>query len=139
MLPAYPELAWDAAAAHCAGLVLGGHDDWRLPTISELRTLLRGCPDTVSGGPCAETDSCTGAGPTCYDGQACMGCNDGDGPGENGCFWPTEMGAGCDWTWSSSAADDVAGYACFAHFRNGHLSHDDERNEIGHHALCVRR
>lgn len=33
-------LDWYAASAYCDGLVLGGHDDWRLPTARELETVV---------------------------------------------------------------------------------------------------
>jgi|GEM_PF-4676417 len=67
-----------------------------------------------------------------------MGCLDDKGPGTDGCFWPSEMGAACDWTWSSTPAVDPPGYSCFAPFRNAHLSHDDERSDISHHVICAR-
>ncbi len=31
---------WQAALGYCEGLSLGGHDDWRLPNLRELRTLV---------------------------------------------------------------------------------------------------
>ncbi len=31
---------WAEAQAHCAALVLGGYDDWRLPTVKELASLV---------------------------------------------------------------------------------------------------
>ncbi len=33
-------LGWDQAVTYCAGLSLGGHDDWRLPSVRELATLV---------------------------------------------------------------------------------------------------
>jgi hypothetical protein len=35
-----PELNWDGAMKYCAGLTLGGHTDWRLPSIKEVGTLI---------------------------------------------------------------------------------------------------
>ena len=37
---------WDESIAYCSALSLGGHDDWRLPLIQELISLIRGCVDT---------------------------------------------------------------------------------------------
>ena len=125
------------AKAYCDDLVLADASDWRLPSISEIRTLLRGCPDTVAGGACHETDECPGVGADCYDGEACMGCEWMKGPGQDGCYWPPEMEGLCDWYWSSTPSDNPAGYTCFVHFGQAHLSHDVDQNAGQHQALCV--
>jgi len=69
---------WLDAKAYCDGLVWGDppRDDWRLPTISELRTLVRGCPGTMTGGSCAYTDACR---EDCWEGD-CWGCDQWKGP-----------------------------------------------------------
>ena len=46
------ESAWTNAVNYCEDLVEGGYDDWQLPTIDELRTLIQNCPDTEPGGAC---------------------------------------------------------------------------------------
>jgi hypothetical protein len=43
---------WENAVAYCENLVAGGYDDWHLPNIDELRTLVRNCPGTETGGAC---------------------------------------------------------------------------------------
>ena len=70
------------ALEYCENLVLAGADDWRLPTIDELRTLVRGVSTTMTGGKCPTSESCT-AQDTCNKdkenkqgfGNSCLGCD----------------------------------------------------------------
>jgi hypothetical protein len=93
------------ANTYCTGLMWDGLGGWRMPTISELRSLLRGCAATVTGGSCGVTDTCLSPS-TCWL-DACNGCSASGGPGTNGAYWPPEilgslaLGGGY---WSSSAA-----------------------------------
>jgi len=86
---------WDDAALFCAALPDG---DWRVPTISELRSLIRGCPASETGGPCGVSDDCLSG--TCHN-WYCNGCEAGGGPAD-GCYWPGELQGVCAWYWSSS-------------------------------------
>jgi len=45
-------MIWYDAVDYCKNLKEGGHSDWRLPNIDELRTLVQNNPKTVSGGKC---------------------------------------------------------------------------------------
>ena len=62
---------------YCNDLVLEGKDDWHLPTISELRTIVKDDPVLKTGGTCHITDQCSaiddcGTTPECqtnYGGQ----------------------------------------------------------------------
>ncbi|HSW61198.1 MAG TPA: DUF1566 domain-containing protein, partial [bacterium] len=46
---------------YCNDLVLETKDDWRLPTISELRTIVKDDPVLKTGGTCHITDECVAA------------------------------------------------------------------------------
>lgn len=95
---------------YCENLNWGGYSDWRLPTISELRTLVRGCPAIETGGECGVTDDCN-VYSSCWSwGECHQKCPFGQGP-NNGCYWPSELKGSCgedDSYWSSTEA--IGGY-----------------------------
>jgi hypothetical protein len=126
---------WDEAKTYCADLSWDGYDDWRLPTVSELRSLIRGCAGTVTGGECGVTDDCLDYAECLNDG--CSGCSYLEGPGLNGEYWPTEILGLPDRYCSSSPvleADDL--HAWYVHFGAAEVY----RNGIEDHAgvRCVR-
>ncbi|MBI4917354.1 MAG: DUF1566 domain-containing protein [Acidobacteria bacterium] len=88
--PSSRAMAWDEAKRYCAALESDGDGPggWRLPTIGELRSLIRGCPETETGGDCGATDSCT---TEACETDACSGCSDSQGPGVGGSYWPSEL------------------------------------------------
>ena len=127
----------DQARTYCQNLTECGHTNWRLPTISELRSLVRGCPGTETGGACGVTDDCTEDGCT---NDACEGClPEHGGPGVDGYYWPPEIreyGNHADWYWSDTISlhttyfgylvdFDQAGIYCLLY-------------SIGYTARCVR-
>ena len=80
------------AQPYCDSLVLDGHDDWRTPSIDELRTLIAGNEGTEPGGGCAVTaGSRTGVAfnPDCH------GSERFGGPAKNGCYWQDEITGSC--------------------------------------------
>jgi hypothetical protein len=102
--PSEEGLNWYEATAYCDALELAGHDDWRLPTISELRTLIVGCPETMTGGECGVTDECTNA-ETCRGQECWFICQNGAGP-TGGCFQRASLSGACGSYWSATTGPD---------------------------------
>jgi hypothetical protein len=104
-------LSWPEAVEYCDGLIWNGKPAWRLPSISELRTLVRGCIDSMPAGDCRVTEQdpeCLGMG--CWD-TACTSCGFLGDPGEYRPHWPEELsslGTGAD-LWSSSEVFGTGG------------------------------
>lgn len=105
------ELTWDDAVAYCDDLELGGDDLWRLPNIGELRTLIRGCPATETGGSCQLAADCLSEECESLD---CDGCWEEEGPA-GGCFAPSELDRVCGSFWSTSQLEGygLMGYVDF--------------------------
>jgi hypothetical protein len=93
-------MTWDDGIIHCNGLSLGGHTDWRLPSISELRSLVRGNTATETNGACGVTDDCARL--DCWNDRCEAYCWQQD-PGVHGCYWDQALTGKCDFYWSSSA------------------------------------
>ena len=95
--------AWDGIQ-YCEGLNLNGHQDWRLPNLSELRSLIRDCPTTETGGECPLTSECVDG-----DSIACpmtddehVACNKGCTTHEGVCYWHSELNGHCGFYWADS-------------------------------------
>jgi hypothetical protein len=93
--PGYPD-----AKRYCEELVLGGYEDWRLPDIDELRTLIRGNPDTMPDGDCPLQEGSYRA--DMYS-SYCAEAPQYEGPGDGGCYWAPELTGPCD---KEDVADD---------------------------------
>lgn len=78
VMPAGSRNAIDAALA-CASHNVAGLSDWRIPTITEARTIAGGCAPTVPGGTCPIADpGCLDS--NCGQGSLCNSCTGGQGP-----------------------------------------------------------
>ncbi len=135
VLPPEGWMKKSAAADYCSSLTLGGQSDWRLPTIGELRSLIRGCPATESGGSCnVEAGDCLAI--SCRA-DSCTGCSGGSGPAD-GCYWPDNIQGECTWYWSSSPVGDDDDRAWGVHFYGGDVGHGDVVYDDGSVVRCVR-
>ncbi len=95
-------------ALYCESLTLLGAGGWRLPTVSELRSLMRGCPDTGASGACELTDDCATV--ECRN-DACDGCIDAPGGGPaGGCYWNPNLQGECSGYWASTTAGGGLGW-----------------------------
>jgi hypothetical protein len=133
---------------HCAALGSG----WRIPTISELRTLVRNGDDdacytlewdmswaSVPDGYCSIWDDCM-SWSDCWN-DACNpdGCGYEDGPGVGGMYWPAALSSGCDDTgsfWSASERTDDIFMALGLSFSYGRVVVSSK--ETGFCVRCVR-
>ncbi len=67
--PIEGKMTFPEAQTYCDNLELNGKNDWRMPTVSELRSLIVGCQNIVTNGACTVEDECTFA--TCF-----LNCNE---------------------------------------------------------------
>ena len=130
--PPESEMTWQESMDYCEGLTLDGHADWHLPTISELRSLMRGCPDTQTGGSCGVVDECLSG--ACSS-DKCYGCS-GDGGPDGGCYWPVEAEGPCSWYWSSSTREYSDDSAWHINFGYGGIASPNKA--YSSHVRCVR-
>jgi hypothetical protein len=131
--------AWQEALDYCEGLVEDGYEDWRAPTIDELRSLVRGeCAESHSGadGACQVTD---GSSWDDWDGEACTtSCAYLGGPGPDGQYWDPELSGPVDnLYWSASTISGAPAQAWDIHFTDGWLLGTD-KTSADHFARCVR-
>lgn len=130
--PTGGSMSWSDAKSHCQGLSPAG--GWHLPTIGELRTLIRGCLATQAGGSCTiSKDDCLAW--SCWD-DSCGGCSSEGGAGADGLYWTDDIEGDCCWYWSSSPVEDDDGVAWGIGFGDGGVDGDGVGS--GGQVRCVR-
>lgn len=130
-----PIMNWPDAMNYCEALEFGGASDWRLPTIGELRTLVRGCDATATGGACGVTDECLEQ--SCEN-DPCGGCENNGGPGPGGEYWPADLGGDTTLTWSSSTVADDEDNAWAILFYSADITEGFVKNTNELTVRCVR-
>ncbi len=113
---------WQEAKDYCASI--GG----RLPTISELRTLIQNCNGTVTGGACAVTDSCLSR-LYCWNEYGCLKCF-GDSV-QHSVFDDTGT------SWSSSVQSDMTDSVWVVDFDYNGIEAIWKHSSLGY-VRCVR-
>ena len=122
------EMDWSSAEQYCENLTEGGFTDWRLPTISELKTTIQNCQS--GGSACRVSDSCLS-----YDSCWSRSCSC-DGQSNNGGYY-SKLGDtdGID-LWSSSTRSDYTDNAWEVDFLYGYVF--DVNKYVNHSVRCVR-
>jgi hypothetical protein len=129
--PSIPSAKWQAAIDACGASRLCGQSDWRLPTITELRSLIDGCPGTEAADSCV-TERC--ASTSCVDNMECLGCANDAGPQEGFYCVPGLRDLGI--AWSSTTITDIPANAWLVHFRTGGFI--GVSKEVEYSVRCVR-
>ena len=129
-------LLWNEAISYCDAFSQNGYDDWRLPTIDELRTLVRGCPPTEPTGECPVVE---GVGSSAIETtDVCSGCEKGQGGASDGCYWDPALLGPCTYYWASSPDTDFMGsYAWNLLFYKASIT-STSTDSIIYQVRCVR-
>lgn len=114
-------MIYSAAKTYCENLC------GRMPTISELRTLVQNCPASETGGACGVTDTC----PSCYTDEGCKSC-DGDSTGKY-----SKLGDANIWLLSATMTSTAGDYVWHLSFQNGGIGGSTLDN--GANVRCVRQ
>jgi len=141
--PTGEEMSWYTATDHCSNLTLDGYSNWRIPTLSELRSIVRDCPNMETNGECRVNDGCLSYF-QCYDDEYCEGnyCEESKSAEKTSsqCHWPIEFGNSCTpdlWFWSSSIRPEAEHVAWAIQFYSAGLYNFD-REFHERHVRCVR-
>jgi|GEM_PF-3909721 len=97
-----------------------------LPTISELRILIKNCSNTMENGACKLEDSCSWTGDDCWSSD-CKGCDE-DSTGKYNGF------GDYDAFWSSSNKDFI--YSWYVNFNNAGIYSADHLNQA--RVRCIK-
>lgn len=109
------QLTYENAKKQCADLDWAGFTDWRLPTIDELRTLVRGFEDVETGGRCRISSTCLTLACLSYgqENSADYPCSNYkveelmQGPGPDGCYFDDVWRTYCGKYWSTSKVTGI--------------------------------
>ena len=121
------------AGTYCNGLSEGGYSDWRLPNISELRTLIKNCSRNIMpGGTCKvrEDEELVCLESSCWTSETCGSCSS-DSSGKYSKFGET------GYFWSSSLQSDSSSLAWGVNFNVGGVG-NGYKVGYSYYVRCVR-
>jgi len=123
-------MIWEDAVDYCDNLTEGGFSDWRLPSISEARTLIQFCHGTMTGNRCSVTDKCLSSDCLDYNCNLCEPNSDG--------YYSKIDDDRTSWNllWSASEVSDSAILAWGIELYTGSVA-EKAKNEYGV-VRCVR-
>ena len=118
---------WNEAQQYCEDLTEGGFTDWRLPNIDELRTTIKNCPKTETGGDCKVSEKNGRWKPdgSCY-------C---DYTENNGGYYSKLGDSDVIWLWSSTLSGNT-NYAWLVSFHDGRVNNYNKSSN--NYVRCVR-
>jgi hypothetical protein len=120
-------LLYSSAVVYCENLEEGGFTNWRLPRISELRSLVKDCPELEPGGKCGISSESLSE--ECIVSCSCYEMN--DDPEKNYSTLGDNM-----ILWSFSYDPEEIAKAWFIDFGTGFLDHTSKENDF--QFRCVR-
>ena len=123
------KMNWSSAKQYCENLSESGFDDWRLPSISELRTTIKNCSGSQSGGSCRISDSCLSS--VCFSIDCAC-----EYRGNNGGYYSKLGDDDNVRLWSSSVISDYSNTALVVSFVTGLVGPDSLRSNYD--VRCVR-
>lgn len=123
------EMNWSRANQYCENLSEGGFTDWRLPTISELKTTIQNCKS--GGSSCRVSDSCLSGNNSCWS-ESC----DCDFRKNNGGYYSKLGDDDNVWLWSSSTRSDDTDEAWRVVFNSGGVG--SRLKSSSYSVRCVR-
>ena len=125
---------WQSAINYCQNLSEGGYTDWRLPNIDELRTTIKNCSKTETGGQCKASERSGCLSSSCWNPNGSCSC---DYRNNNGGYYSKLGDSDGVWLWSSSTLSDDSTYdAWLVVFSYGFVGYYGKANNYYVH--CVR-